>query len=483
MIQRFCFLFLTVLTLFLPSLGLAQEAMRLSEKEVLRLALEKNFGIRVSQIEPEKAKMDVRQAQGLFDTQLDLSGGYLIDKREQLIPIFGTDTRTAQVDLGLSRIFATGTRTSFDWGNVRTRTNSAFSVLNPAYENSFNFSLRQPLLQNSFGYLDRGTVRLARLGADVTRLTADRRVQERLLVILTHYWRWRVDDDNRAVTQKSLQEAKTFEQTSLKKKEIGLFDDVDVYASRANRLQMESEHEESLRLVRNSEDQLRLDLDLATNTSLSAQEPLMPASKELSFSEALVAERIQRAMTTRTDYQAVQKEVVLREVQVSLNKNKLYPSLDLVGSLRLNGIESALNDSLSDSQHPAYHVGGEFKFPLENRSARGQKERSVLEKRQTLLRLEELEKSIVQEVTTQSRDVMARFKQAQLQNEIQELQRKKWQKELEKFQNGLSSSDLVIRYQEDFLRSRRLALSALLQLRAALLSLRLSENSLIPEAL
>ncbi len=473
--RRAALLWLVLLT---PSVA---RGLELSECEVVRLALENNLGVRMAAADREIARTDIGQARSVFDTTLNIAGNYTVDKSDQPTPLFGTDNRETTFDVGLSKVLPSGTRTAVDWTNQRASTNSAFATMNPYVDAGVTISATQPLLQNFFGYQDRGGVSIAKKLYASMDEASRRRTHEAVYGVILDYWSWIAYRDNVRVAERSLQEAQSFEKMSLWKKDIGRAEETDVLAARANRLQLETGVVEARRLEQDALLKLKLDLEIDPSESVASREGLHIGGRVPGRDEAL-----QLAFDRRGDYRALRREAEAKDLEVSLAKNRLWPSLDLVSSLKLNGISGDWGDSLSEvggADHPRYVVGGQLSWSFENRAARSESKKAEYEREKLLLRIKEKENQILQEVESGYRKMIAKAVQARTHREIEALQEKKWQAEREKYRTGNSTSDLVIRYLQDYLSSRRTTLSALLEYRAALMELCLAQESLVENIL
>jgi len=414
----------------------------------------------------------------LTKSRLEFAVDRLIDKSDQAIPIFGTDNRTTHFNLGLSRILPSGTRASLTWQNRRESTDSAFATLNPFYESIVALSIEQPLLNNFFGRQDRGEVSLARKRLAATAAFSQRTIVESIYRVLVDYWHWITQQKIVHITRRSLQEARRLEKLADQKKSLGLYESTDVLAAKANRLQIENQLVTAEKEKDNSLGRLRRGLDLHRDDVIVSHETF-PFEQESSDPEEMLA----TALENRADYRAIRSRVEEKELALALAKNRKWPELDLVASLQLNGVDGSYKSSLSEiggGDHPAVLFGATFEWPLENRLARSEAQRATWEKMKALFELKEMENRVTQEVEEMWREVEAWYKQVRINRRIERLQRKKWRQELKKYRQGRSSSDLVIRYQEDYLTAQRVTFNALFRYRSAILGLRLATNTLIP---
>ena len=193
-----------------------------------------------------------------------------------------------------------------------------------------------------------------------------------------------------------------------------------------------------------------------------------------------------QSLANRGDYQSAQALLERENIQVSLKKNSRWPELDLVSTLTLNGVDSRYSHSLQESvtaDHPNWLIGLQFKVPLENRLARGEYSRAQLTKAKAVLQVKHAENQIRVAVDTALRDLDLKQKSLTMAKKISSLQREKWQSELKRYSVGKSSSDLVIRYHNDYLASKENYLQALLDLQTATLEYERVTNTIFERAL
>src|SRR5262245_54618637 len=128
------FFAITFCAFLLFSVPVCAETLTLTEEKVIDLFLEKNLEIQLAEADRKISETEIQKAKSAFDTTLNSRIDYLINKKDQAIPLFGTDNRTLNFDVEASKSFPTGTRAEAFWRNHRESTNSSFAVLNPFYE-------------------------------------------------------------------------------------------------------------------------------------------------------------------------------------------------------------------------------------------------------------------------------------------------------------------------------------------------------------
>src|SRR4030095_191825 len=183
------------------------ETLTLTEEKVIDLFLEKNLDVKLAEADRKISETDIQKAQSVFDTYFNSRVDYLINKKDQAIPLFGTDNRTLNFDVEASKAFPIGTRTEAFWRNHRESTNSSFATLNPFYEPTLGLSVSQPFLRHFAGRIERGHVTVARRRFEAVDVETRRRILEALRPVALTYWKWIRDLNDLEITQRSLQEA------------------------------------------------------------------------------------------------------------------------------------------------------------------------------------------------------------------------------------------------------------------------------------
>ncbi len=120
-------------------------------------------------------------------------------------------------------------------------------------------------------------------------------------------------------------------------------------------------------------------------------------------------------------------------------------------------------------------------IPIENRKARGQYNKAKLEKARALVELKKTERVILTEINDLVTRLGIQAGRVLTLKRVASLQEKKLQAELKRFKYGRSSSDLLIRYQEDVLSAKLAHERSLYNYRVSLIDLKLAQNILLSE--
>ncbi len=222
--------------------------------------------------------------------------------------------------------------------------------------------------------------------------------------------------------------------------------------------------------IDDNQDKLKniLNIDFSSPDGLS---PIYPSSEAYVLIEDFdFNEIVKMALSNRPDFLAIKKNLENKDILIKYQENQIYPSVDLVGSLGVNGLSgeattitsgtfqgtsayggsygNSLTDALSTNYYD-WEFGVKFSYPLGNRSAKSKLSASRLEKAQLILSIKDLEKKIILEVRESARQLKTDSKRIKAATVAKKLAEEKLKAEEKKFEVGLSTSFNVLKFQED----------------------------------
>ena len=445
----------------------------LSLKDAIIRALSNNVSIAVESFNSKVKKETIIDSLSEFDATLglELSTGR---KTQQLASAFSSPNRMENDndnwDLSLSQKLVTGANYQFDFTNNRNKTNSATAGLNPSYSSEFQLSLTQPLLKNFGIDLNKRNIHIAKNEVDISDHEFKTKVIETVSEVENIYWDFVFTLGDLEVKQKSLERAKDLQRRVKAQVLVGIMAPIET-------LQAESEvasREEFLLSAQDSIDDNQDKLKNILNIDFSSPEGLSPIYPSNQANVLIVDfdfnEIVKMALSNRPDYLAKKKDLENKNILVKYQENQIYPSVDLVGSLGINGLSgeattitsgtfqgtsayggsygNSLTDALSTNYYD-WELGVKFSYPLGNRSAKSKLSASRLEKAQLILGIKDLEKKIILEVRESARQLKTDSKRIKAATVAKKLAEEKLKAEETKFEVGLSTSFNVLKFQED----------------------------------
>ena len=445
----------------------------LSLKDAIVQVLSNNISIAVESFSSKVKKESVIESLSEFDATFGLELS-LAEKTQQLASAFSSpnkmENENQKWDISLSQKLVTGADYRFSFNNKRNETNSKTAGLNPSYSSEFELNLTQPLLKNSGVDLNKRNIYIANNEVDISDYDFKNKVISVVSNVENIYWDFVFSLKDLEVKQKSLERAKDLERRVKAQISVGIMAPIES-------LQAESEvasREEFLLvaqdLIDDNQDKLRniLNIDLLAPEGIS---PIYPSSEaDVLIDNVNFVESVKAALSNRPDYLAKKKELENKDILVKYQENQIYPSVDLVGSLGLNGLSgeavaitsgtfqgksgfggdygTALTDALSTNYYD-WEIGIKLSYPLGNRSAKSKLSASRLDKAKLILDIKGLEKNIILEVRESVRQLQTDMKRINATTAAKKLAKEKLKAEEKKFEVGLSTSFNILEFQED----------------------------------
>jgi outer membrane protein TolC len=187
-----------------------------------------------------------------------------------------------------------------------------------------------------------------------------------------------------------------------------------------------------------------------------------------------------KGLTLRPDFLQAQLDLEQQGIQVKINRNELYPQVDL----RVGGAYSGSTPEFSgvfgdikDRDQPSWFVGGQISYPLGNRSALNAYRASKAQYEQRLLALKKMEQDIMIEIDNAVKLAQANYERVAATREARAYAEAALEAEQKKLESGKSTSFVVLRLQRDLTAARADEISALVQYRRSLALLAQAEGS------
>jgi len=456
------------------------QAREISLDEASRLALINNFDIQLTKYDIQISRQGLDSAKSIYDTILDAALEYDNNQLASNSTLAASESDNRDYLLGLTKKLPTGTTLSVDQGSGRGWTTSSAVIMNPAYESSFGVTIEQELGRNFFGRQDRGSVKVAMKDVQNAEFVSLDKIEATLAVVQKSYWNLVLMHQVDEIRQEMLEQARRLYEVDQERIKHGLIETPDLLGSEANYQTRLSDLVLSRDVLSASGNLLKLQLNVDPDDV-----ELTPASVfELTAPSATVLDALKLAYENRRDYQAAMNEIERRDILVVMKKDAALPELNLKASLKRNGIDDDFEGSVnkvSEEDNPEFFAGLSFSMPLENREAGAAFKEAEYAKAKALLNAKYLERKIAIEIQDQVRSCSAAYERLELLQKAAELQTKKALEQERIFKQGRSSSDTVIRYQEDALFARIEAAQAFYAYYASLIELKRRQGTLLKE--
>ena len=471
-------------------------SLALSLRDVVMRTLVSNLAIEVEGFNSKVKAENVIDGESKFDATFEINLSEEEEVRQQSNAFSSpvkSRNKSHNWDFSLTQKLVTGADYKLSFTNDRNRTNSVTAGLNPSYFTEMVFSLTQPLLKNFGIDLTKRNIYIANNEVNISDYVFEDKVIDIISDVENVYWDLVFSIEDLAVKKKSLERARNLERQVKAQVAVGTMAEIET-------LQAQSEvasRDESLLvaqdLIQDNEDILKniLNIDYGSEEGLKA---IYPSDRpEMVADEINLYQAIKDTLLNRPDYLGKKKELENKNILVKFRENQLYPTVDLFGTMGLNGLSgdaitvntgtfqgrskyggdygTALSDSLTGKFYN-WEVGIKLSYPLGNRSAKAQLSASRLEKAQLILSIKDLEKSIIVEVREAVRQLKTDLKRINATRIARKLAEEKLKAEEKKFEVGLSTSFSVLEFQEDLAEEQSNEIKALIDFKKSKIRLR-----------
>jgi outer membrane protein TolC len=454
------------------------ETMSLSLEQASRIGLENNLDIQMAKYDSYIKRTTLDETQSLFDTFLNAEAAYYNDQQKTASSLSGTKNVLNSYSVGLTKKIPTGTTLGLEFSDERNSSNSTFTSINPNHDAKVRFTINQPLGDNFFGMLDRGLIKINRLDVENTDYQVLNRIELSLAGLQKAYWKLALRFSQLEIARAMLERAEYYYEVFQKKHSLGMVEDAELFAQHANLLQRKIDVKLAYQHIRAAQN----DLLFALNEDDFSINILPIDEMERMMEKITVQKSLRQAILNRRDYKQAGNNLKIKKINLSMKKNSVWPQIDINASFAHNGLDRDQSNAWEDitkEDNPEMYIGLNVSVPLENRKAQAQKKQAKQEKAQAIIGIKKLEHQIIIEVNNLVDAVNVACENIKLNQKIVALNEKKLKYEEKRFQSGRSTTDTLVRYQQDLLAAQNSLAQNLFDYRAALIDLNVAQNSLL----
>jgi outer membrane protein len=404
-----------------PNTG--QKEVFLTLDQAILRTLANSPDIRVVSFDPEIARQDVRKAAGAFDP-VAFGRVYYEDQNAPQNSIFEPGRATNRLfESGLRQQLVQGTEWSASYTVSRNWDDLYGRVLPTRYEPMLIFQLKQPLFRDADPQVNLAGVSIAKLGHQVALIGFHDKAESVSAELIAAYWRlvqaWRNLEIQRDLVRETLETLHKVES----RREIDATD-VQLMQARAYARIREADLVEVEKQVVDAQDavarlladpQINTTSDLTIVPATTFGVPLEPPGLTTLLDTALTT-----AMLCNPAVQEAKVRVQIAEINVQVAENQKMPRLDLVGSIRSQGLAAGLSDAqeqFEEGKYMTYSVGLTFEYPLGNRERDAEYMRRRLERRKAVSVLHSAADQVATQVRERVRKVRTTLEETTLQKE------------------------------------------------------------------
>jgi outer membrane protein TolC len=458
----------------------------LSVEEAIALALEKNFNLRIQALSVENTRENVVIQEAAFDPTLtagitrSLNQAASTTNRLDGTAAQGPRNDNTQLRFGASlpRLTATNGTLSVNTNVSRAGTNSTNALLNPSYGNSISATLNQPLLRDFGRRAALAALEQAQLSLNIAHIGYKGTVLSLISDTENAYYALVAARQALHIRQLTLEGARRlFDEISVRRTS-GVATDLDVLSAE---VQVENgrralvQQEQS---VRNAEERL---LNLINVPTFDVR-PGPVAFDEYRDGAPNFAQSYKLAREFYPD--TLSTEQVIRQAELSLAtaKRNLLPDLNLQATLGYTARPTDASYFETIGNLPSQHGNNwslnlNYSLPWGRRAdhARYRQANNTLASQK--IRLEQFEQQLIVSVRTAVRAVETNLVAAEIAAKATDLAARQFEQQKARYDAGLSTSRVLLQFQDDLENARFNQLSAQLALRQAVAELRRLEGT------
>ena len=444
----------------------------LSLPQCIRLALENNLDIAVERLNPVISKAGIVSAQGSFDPYVQLDGSYTENNQPTVIDSSnGTSNKSGQYDLSLNQPLPPGTVVSLDTNSENTTTTT--NNFQDQYLSFIGARVTQPLLRGFGTDINLAPIRIAQRGLKAADAAFVYKVEQIVTRVSSAYYELLYTRGNVLARQKALLLAEQLLKDNKARVDIGTMSPLDVSQANSEASTRRGELLVAERAVLDQENALKRLITSDVITWLSKR--ITPTSEPPEdWQPPQVISSIDTGLQNRADLTQAKEQLEQSNIQVTLNKNQILPTLNVNGSYGYTGLSSDFDRSYSratSGDNNAWSIGALLTIPIGDRTDRGNLDAAKARKEQSVLNVKKIEQDIIVQIDNAAGQVQTNIERVRAARIARQYAEETLNAEGEKLEAGRSTSFVVLRLQRDLTDARVTELRAIADLQNSLAEL------------
>lgn len=421
----------------------------LSLEAAARLAVERSPEVQTARAHAAAAALEEPLLLSNTDPSFESSYAFTDDQAPRASPAFqGSRSRVENWQAGFRQHTLLGTDARLRFSNERTVNPSAFRVLDPTVDSRLKLELSQPLLRYFWGRPDIARRKRARASTAAAQARLRQALEGAAAAAARAFLELHYARERARIQEGGVEDARRLLAKTEEKRRYGLAEDADVLQATAA---LEAQTLELL-LARSA-------VDRAGNALVAAlRADTVPAELAVSTGSGSPPDIAEAdAVGRRADVEAARRRAENLEWAARVTKLDTLPELSFNVSYGVAGLDTGYRRSWSDLgslDHSVKTAGVGLAVPLGFRKER-------LERKQAGLAFEAAaaEKlSVETQALRELRDAEEYLRLSRLRSaaaaKLVEIERRKYEAEEKLFKRGRSSTDLLLRFQQDIRRSQ-----------------------------
>lgn len=457
------------------------KVLRLGLVDCIAYALKNNSEIKIKRIEPQIKQDDVKIAQSEFEPTFSADFNIEdITSQSAKSTLFGpavSTSRTTSFNTGVSGKFITGTEYQLDFLNHKYKSNTLSQEINPYYTSEPKITITQPLFRD-FGILvNKADITIASNNKEISWKNFQQTVMDVISRSKSAYYSYLYFLQSYSIAGLSLERANDLFQINKARYDKGLISSVELLETEAAVAQRKRALISAEGDLKTAEDELKLITNLIDDPQLWNADLELISQPVYEAEKVDLVESLHNAFQYRPDYRAAEMDLRSRDIRIKTALNQLYPEVDVIGSLGVNGLGSDYQRALDsmDADFKDWGIGVKFSVPW-GTGERAKYDQSKLEKAQAIITFKRLEQNIILEVRKRVRQVEIYHRQIEVAKILKETETRHYEAQKERYAAGQVSIHDMLDYQESLAEAELVYVKALIDHNVALITLTQSEG-------
>jgi outer membrane protein TolC len=472
--------------------------LRLSLRDAVVLALKNNLDIAIANYNPKITAEGIIIQKAVFDpvASLTVDGNRTVTPTSSVLAQGqGTTLATQNFDLNasLTQVLPFGASYTLGLTNNRFDTTSAFAQplnggINPSYTTVFTLSLTQNLLKNFGPDVNTAPIKIARNNQAISVTQLRLQANKVITSVHTAYWNLVFAIENLEVQRRSLRLAKDLEALNRARVRAGVAAPVEVTQAEAQAAAQVQNVILAEKAVSDAEDQLRLIINIPDGERIWARSITPFDVPPFEVAPVSMEASIQEALEKRPEYAEAKLTLLNNDINLRVARNQLLPSLQLQGSVGLNGLNE-LDKGFGNSYGGATGLtSGDFtswsaalvlSYPLGNRSARSALIQAKLTDDQSRTSLLNLKRQIISQVREAVRRIEANVQLVESTRAARALAEEQLRVEQKRLEAGVTTTFNVLQFQRDLASAQAFEVQAITTYNQNLANLELVKGTVL----
>lgn len=418
--------------------------------EAVHEALSNNPQIKIASEELRLSMLEEPALLALTDPTVGVRTSVAEDRGPRSAPaIQGPYTKTENLDFFVNQSWLIGTDAKLFFNTERRDSPAQFRPMNPTVDSQLGLEIRQPLLRYFWGRPDKAKRQQLRAGVrsyEEKFKRAQEMVAAQTAFSYVNAW---FSNEMIAVQHKAVQDAERLLKKYTEKRSYGLVEKSDVLQAKASLRVQQTELRASLAARVQADNSLQAQL-FREKTEEHPRDFELPLLPDVAF--PTLEEAMDQAFQHRSDLKAAWEMKTQAEWTVRVHKLETLPELSAFGSYASAGLGPDRRRSWrgAESFDDEVWLGGlEFQVALSRKREKIKREEARRRLDIAAFNYRSVEEQVRQEVGDALERLKLHADRKKSYEELLAIQEERLKAEEENFNRGRSSTDLLIRFQDD----------------------------------